>query len=1455
MKMSPERWQQIEAVFQSAADLSPHERDAFVAAACRSDEELKSEVLKLLSSFDSANDFIEAPVWTDGGFLNSSAKKVLSDPAEANIHVSMEDQFIGRQIGVYRVSAEIGKGGMGAVYLAERADGEFTQKVAIKLIKRGMDSDFIIRRFRHERQILASFEHPYIARLLDGGTTPEGIPYFVMEYIEGQTLYQYCDKRRLDVRARVKIFQKVCSAIEYAHERQIIHRDIKPSNILINKYGNPKLLDFGIAKVLDPELIHESINPTASIMRMMTPDYASPEQVQGTEVTPSSDIYSLGILLYELLTGHRPYNFTGRALHEVSRVICEITPKPPSEILDAGANVMPQYLTGAQAFADARAVSIAGLQQELRGNLDNIVMKAISKDPQHRYVSAKEFADDLARYMKGETVFASRSFPDKADEPYRHLSSATNTKALAILPFRFISLSSKDDTDDRFLGLGLADALISRLSKVRRFVVRPTSSIISFGGDASDPIKAGHDLNVDYILDGNIKKAGDRLRVTVQLLNVKENAAVWAATIDEVIADVFALEDTLSKKLIEVLLPQLTGSELEEYSKRSTESPEAFEHYIRGRYYFNTFTEEGLAKAFVSFHRAIAADPEYAHAYSGIADYYNWLGIIGVLPPDECFPYAIEAASKAVSLDAELSEAHSSLGFSLHAGNHDWASAERHLRRAIELNPGNANAYVWYSIVLYTEGRFTDGLEFARRSVDLDPLAAFNHHNIGWGLYYARRFDEAAAQYKKVTSDFPDYGFGYYGLSKVHRITGETSDAVSESIKATQLMDGSIFSRLAEAESLAADGRREDALALLEELERASETRFVSPYQLSLVFCFLEEKEKAIASLERSAKLKEPWLNWLGVEPVFDTLRGDNRLDSIAEPFSYQGWADTSVSGRNISGPSRARETQFDEYPQLHNVTTLVIDGPATGDVISDTQPAPFAARPGRLVFATLALLALIISSIAVYHFVIERYLGTDPGPAALNLQNASIIILPFTSDDSASSDIGVGLADALTSKLGNIKALQVISASSGRDFVNADPQEIGRELGVSFVLKGKLSGPPNAQAVSAMLINARDGKTVWSADFPGPNDDLFAIQKEVAEKVWTSLGVEPLPLERQQVYKRYTTNTQAYQFYLIGRYQMVNRSSESLRHAIETFNTSVRFDPGFALPYVGLADSYALLNLYDVEPPPDAYEKASEYARKALVIDDDLAEAHASLAYIKFYHEHDRTGAELEFRRAIQLNPSYAQAHHWFALALTALNRPVEAITEAQVAQRLDPRSPAIRAATGIVFFMSGRNAEALAECDEALAMNEGFVPALKVKRWTYTAMGERQKAFDTFGKEMTFSGGNITDPGWKIVQLQLVPVEGGRSALLTELQKAINSPEVLHRDYSFAFEIALAFNHLGDRDRAIEWLERAQAASTHSMAFVEIDPRLENLRDDPRYLRIVKKMNRDSDPSLSQL
>jgi serine/threonine protein kinase/Tfp pilus assembly protein PilF len=1439
--MSPERWQQIEAVFQSAFDLPPHERDRYLDETCDTDHALKAEVVRLLANAESADDFIESPVWTDSSFLNSSAKKLISDSLESEIDLPAADEFIGSRIGVYRLSSEIGRGGMGAVFLADRADGEFSQKVAIKLIKRGMDSDFIVRRFKHERQILASFEHPYIARLLDGGTTADGIPYFVMEHIEGETLYQYCDKHKLDLRARLKLFQKICSALSYAHERQIIHRDIKPSNILINKYGNPKLLDFGIAKVLDPNLIHESLNPTASIMRMMTPDYASPEQVRGDEITAASDIYSLGILLYELLTGHRPYNFTGRALHEVSRVICEVLPKLPSDCVHAVENLLPQYSSNEQAYEVARAANVTDIAKYLRGDLDNVMMKALAKQTSDRYESVKSLSEDISRFMAGRSVKASAFIATSAGNDRRDFTVAPNTKALAILPFRFLNLSSNKDTDDHFLGLGLADALISRLSKIKRFVVRPTSSILSFGEEAIDPIRAGRDLKVDFILDGSIKKASNRLRVTVQLLNVRENAAIWATSIDEVVSDVFALEDTLANKLIEVLLPQLTGNELEEFSKRGTENPEAFENYLRGRYHFNTFTEEGLAKAFVAFHTAIAADPDYAHAYAGIADYYNWLGIMGVLPPLECFQPAIQAASKAVELEPELSEAHASLGFSLHAGNHDWTNAENHLRRAIELNPGNANAYVWYSLVLFTEGRFTDGLEFARRSVELDPLAPFNHHNIGWGLYFARRYDDAIAQYRRVLHDFPDYSFGYYGLSKIHRITGNTSAALDESRKACQLMDNSVFSLIAEAESFAADGRKDEARKILDELVEMSQYRYVSPYQLSLVYCYLDEKEAALACLERAADFNEAWLNWLAVEPAFEKLHGEKRYLDVVQRFGYRGSLDQAISERNwLETSSYSSDVRGDG--DVHNVTTLMIDPrSSTDEGIAVTEPADRARLPRYVLVAASFILALLTIAMFMFWPRGEPASGT-PSAASINFRNASIVVLPFTVADAQTSDLGVGLADALTNKLGNIKSLQVISSSTGRALSQTDPVSAGHELGISYVLSGGLTGTKDNLTVQAQLTDVNENRVLWTADFPVNNGDLFDSQTKLAEKVWTSLGIEPLPMELNEIYRSHTRSFSAYQLYLIGRYQMINRSSENLRKAIETFDRALQDDPQFALAYVGIADSYSLLNLYDVEPPADAYQKALENASKALAIDDALAEAHASLAYIKFYHQHDWAGAELEFRRALQMNPSYAQAHHWFALALSGMGRPIEALSEAQIAQRLDPRSAAIKSATGIVYFMSGHYDEAIAECDKALALNPSFVPAWKVKRWVYAAVGNKTSAFEAFQKEMSYSGGNPDDPGWIIIEAQLVPSESERPRLTAMLESAITKRPVVNNDYTFAFEIGLAYYALGEQKKAIEWFERANAAGSHSMSFINVDPRLKDLRNYPRFAKLLK-------------
>ena len=302
--MRAERWARIKAAFQTAAELGPGYRTAFLDQACADEPDLRQEVEALLFASDSAGDFIEVPAL---------------------------EPFAGRRVGPYRLMRELGHGGMGTVYLAARADHHFEQQVAVKIVKRGMDTEFILRRFRNERQILAGFDHPNIGRLFDGGATEDGLPYFVMELIEGgKSIDEYCDAHQLSTIERLKLFRIVCGAVHYAHSKMVVHRDIKPGNILISPEGAPKLLDFGIAKILGPDQSGTSTDPTATSLRIMTPAYASPEQVRGETITPASDIYSLGVLLYELLTGHRPYRLKGRAPHEVAQVICEERPSRPS---------------------------------------------------------------------------------------------------------------------------------------------------------------------------------------------------------------------------------------------------------------------------------------------------------------------------------------------------------------------------------------------------------------------------------------------------------------------------------------------------------------------------------------------------------------------------------------------------------------------------------------------------------------------------------------------------------------------------------------------------------------------------------------------------------------------------------------------------------------------------------------------------------------------------------------------------------------------------------------------------------------------------------------------------------------------------------------------------------------------------------------------------------------------
>src|ERR1700674_1269773 len=420
--MTPERWQLVKELLGPALDLDPTQRTQYLDQACGSDLALRKELERLLVAEQNAGpEFLSEPVISEELILD------LPQHTEA---------WIGRRLGSYQIAEEIGAGGMGEVYRAFRADDEYKSQVAVKLVRAGQNSNFVVNRFKNERQILASLDHPNIARLLDGGTTEEGVPYFVMELIEGLPFLEYCDTHKLPITDRLKLFLRVCSAVQYAHQHMFIHRDIKPSNVLVTSDGVPKLLDFGIARILEGSAVAAQSEPTLTIFRVLTPGYASPEQIKGEPITTASDVYSLGVVMYELLTGCSPYGSTGRTLHELARAVCELEPEKTSTAIRRHSM---RVRTALPSPARDVPVGVAGdsnkLSRRLRGDLDNIVLMALRKEPERRYSSVEQFAQDIRRHLENLPVTARQDTAVYRASKFviRHKTGVAATAVFAIL--------------------------------------------------------------------------------------------------------------------------------------------------------------------------------------------------------------------------------------------------------------------------------------------------------------------------------------------------------------------------------------------------------------------------------------------------------------------------------------------------------------------------------------------------------------------------------------------------------------------------------------------------------------------------------------------------------------------------------------------------------------------------------------------------------------------------------------------------------------------------------------------------------------------------------------------------------------------------------------------------------------------------------------------------------------
>ncbi|HEY0172396.1 MAG TPA: protein kinase [Pyrinomonadaceae bacterium] len=1049
--MTPERWKQVEGVFDAAMDLAPEEREAYLAGACADDAELRRQVEMLIRSDEQAGAFIEEPAVA--GVIGETARGAVAGAFDAAaFDAGVYDEaapFIGRRIGSYRIVRELGRGGMGAVYLAVRADDEFQKRVAIKLVKRGMDTDFILRRFRQERQILASLDHTYIARLMDGGTTDDGLPYFVMEYIEGLPVNQFCDAHKLSTPERLRLFLKVCTAVAYAHHNLVIHRDLKPSNVLVTADGTPKLLDFGIAKLLNPEMGGRALDPTTMALRLMTPEYASPEQVRGETVTMVSDVYSLGVLLYDLLTGHRPYTLRSRSPEEIARVICEQEPERPSVAVNL-IEVIPSHgrdpveITP-DSVSRVRDGSLERLRRQLSGSIDNIVLKALRKEPQRRYQSVEEFARDIEHYLEGRPVGAPSYFPPTAETRIDDAEpSVPAGKSIAVLPFKTLS---HEENRDEFLGMGMADAIITKLSNVGGVVVRPTSSVIKYFDGEQSAALAGHELDVAYVLDGRIQRVGERVRVTVQLIRTRDAAPLWAGKFDEQFTDFFAVEDSMSEQVAQALLPHLMGDEPGRDARdardsrdgrdgraksdggggvrpardagvstgdplkgrttgptqaptsqaihttpttgpRLTEDEEAHQLYVAGRYFATRRTAEGLRQAVERLERAVKRDPRFAMAWAELADCYALTNWYVEPPPEGAWERAVGAALSAVEADDSLAEAHASLGFVKLYYERDWEGAERELSRAVQLKPESAVARRWHAFNLSARGRHDEAvaeIERAREAAPRSPVVATGAANV---LFLAGRFDDAINQCRRALELDPGSMSTHIVLRWCYEMQGACEDALAVYEQERAFAGDTPTTRAKYAHVLASCGDAAEARAALAELKGKGEARGALAYEVAVVHSLLGERDEAFEWLERAAGEHAVGLAFVRVDPRLRALRDDPRFDAMLRRIG--SWEAPHLTDSGAVVAPRAKTTSRAAVsPSLREAadTAPKVDESAARENVS-AGVAAAAPRRGSwmLLAAPFVLVALLLAGLSVW------YLARRPAVAADAFQKAAAV-------------------------------------------------------------------------------------------------------------------------------------------------------------------------------------------------------------------------------------------------------------------------------------------------------------------------------------------------------------------------------------------------------------------------------------------------------------------------------